>query len=47
MRLIKENRILAVILAAAIIVSGIVAGQRMAVENDAKSVDIVVDSEER
>lgn len=46
MRLIKENRILAVILAAAIIVSGIVAGQRMAVENDAKSVDIVVDYEE-
>ncbi|MDO4481755.1 MAG: DUF5693 family protein [Bacillota bacterium] len=46
MRLIKENRILALILIAAVIVSGIVAGQRISVENNAKSVDIVVDYKE-
>lgn len=46
MRLIKENRILALILIAAIVVSGITAGHRIAVENDAKSVDIVVDYNE-
>lgn len=46
MRLIKESKIIAVILLIAVAASALVIGQRMSVENETQSVDIVVDYEE-
>ena len=46
MRLIKESKIIAIILLIAIAASGLVIGQRMSVENETQNVDILVDYEE-